>query len=128
MDIKKTKINFEDDRGVIRDIFSHTEIDAGTFITCAKDSIRGNHYHEKTMQYDYILSGSFTVYSQKEKGATIEEAKVETGDFITHPFPCRHAYKALEDSSMISFTFGPRQGEEYEKDTIRLEGEDKIAS
>lgn len=126
MNIKKTKINFEDDRGMIRDMMTHTNVDAMTYITFAKDAVRGNHYHNKTMQYDYIISGKLICRTKENKDGTVEEAIVEAGDLITHPFPVWHAYKALEDSVMISSTLGPRQGDEYENDTFRLAEEDKL--
>jgi dTDP-4-dehydrorhamnose 3,5-epimerase len=126
MNIIKTKINFEDDRGIIRDIMGHTSVDAMTYITFTKGAIRGNHYHKKTMQYDYIISGQLLCRTREDESKKIEEVIVEAGDFITHPFPSQHAYKALEDSVMISSTNGPRQGDEYENDTFRLTSEQKL--
>ena len=128
MKIIKTKINFQDERGLIRDVITATSIDAITFITCKNGSIRGNHYHNKTMQYDYILKGSFECYGKENDSAPLEKNLVTVGDTIIHQFPHRHAYKALEDSEMISCTFGPRQGDQYEDDTFRLKDENKLVS
>lgn len=126
MIIKKTKNNFEDERGVIRDITTHTMVDAITYITFKKGAVRGNHYHNKSEQYDYILSGSFLCRSKAGADAQIEEKVVVAGDLVTQPFPQRHAYKALEDSVMLSCTLGPRQGTEFESDVVRLTGKDKL--
>lgn len=126
MIIKHLENNFEDERGIIRDITTHTPVDAITYITFKKGSVRGNHFHNKTMQYDYILSGSFICRSRKGFDGKIEEASVKSGDLITHNFPDHHAYKALEDGIMISCTLGPRQGDEYETDVVRLTGKDKL--
>lgn len=126
MNITKTKINFEDDRGIIRDMMTHTLVDATTYITFAKNAVRANHYHKKTMQYDYIISGKLVCRTRENESAKIDEAIVEAGDFITHPYPFWHAYKALEDSVMISSTNGPRQGDQYEDDTFRLTTEQKL--
>lgn len=121
MKILKTKINFKDARGEIRDILNGKKIDSITLITCKKGAVRGNHYHKKTFQYTYILSGSFDAYSKKLPKGKVLKKKVKAGDLTVHePSNC-HAFKALEDSSLISFNYGPRQGKDYEKDTIRLE-------
>jgi len=126
MNIKKTQVNFEDERGMIRDMMTHTSVDAMTYITFSKDAVRGNHYHNKTMQYDYIISGKLICRTRENENGEIEEALVEAGDLITHPWPVWHAYKALEDSVMISSTLGPRQGDEYENDTVRLTDDKKL--
>ena len=126
MNITKTKINFEDDRGMIRDIMVHTSVDAITYITFKKDAVRGNHYHKKTMQYDYIISGKLICRTRENEDLDVEESIVEAGDFIVHQCPAWHAYKALEDSIMISSTNGPRQGDQYEEDTFRLSAEQKL--
>jgi quercetin dioxygenase-like cupin family protein len=126
MKIIKTKINFEDDRGMIKDIMTYTPVDAITYITFKKDAVRGNHFHNKTMQYDYIISGKLVCRTRENENSEVDESVVEAGDFITHPYPNWHAYKALEDSIMISCTNGPRQGDEYEDDTIRLSPEQKL--
>ncbi len=126
MIIKKTKNNFEDERGVIRDITTHTLVDAITYITFKKGAVRGNHYHNQSVQYDYILSGSFLCRSKAGANAPLEEKIVVAGDLVTQPFQERHAYKALEDSVMLSCTLGPRQGTEFESDVVRLTGKDKL--
>ncbi len=120
MEIKKTKHNFEDERGYIHDIFTHMPVEAGTLISFKTGVARGNHYHNFTYQYDYILEGRLLCVTEDENG-TREEVEVVEGDFITHPPKQRHAYKAIEPSRMISFTVGPRQGDDYERDVIRLE-------
>jgi quercetin dioxygenase-like cupin family protein len=122
--IKKTKINFKDARGEIRDILTHKDVDAITYITCTKGSVRGNHYHKKTEQFDYIISGKFACYTAKvgTKGVLgkISKKVLKTGDLAYHPAKEAHAFKALEDSVFISMTKGPRKGNDFEKDTVRL--------
>ena len=121
--IKKTKANFIDQRGEIRDILTHISVDAITFITCSKDSVRGNHYHKKTEQYDYVLSGSFVCATKDMTKIASKTTKkiMKTGDLVYHPAGEAHTFKAREDSSFLSITKGPRNGADFEKDTIRLE-------
>ena len=49
------------------------------------------------------------------------EAILEPGDLIVNSPLEHHAFECLEDSTMLVLTRGPRGGEDYEKDTFRLE-------
>ena len=48
---------FTDNRGFIVDILYNTNINHVALIKSKKKSIRGNHYHKKTIQYTYVLDG-----------------------------------------------------------------------
>jgi hypothetical protein len=49
------------------------------------------------------------------------EVVLETGDLIVNVPLERHAFEALEDSTMLVLTRGPRGGDNYESDTFRLD-------
>ncbi len=119
MEVLHTQPNFEDARGEIRDILME-DTDAVTYITFTKNAVRGNHYHEHTDQWDYVLSGSFECYARKDPKGEKEMQVVKAGDRIYHPRGVQHTYRALEDGAMLSFTKGPRRGHEFERDVIRL--------
>lgn len=104
----------EDDRGRIEDLKVGKDWSI-TYISFKKGAVRGNHYHKKTTQTDYILSGSL-MYSRDGK----EEMVVE-GDTLFIQATVKHAYKALTDAEIISVCKGVRIGENYEEDTFRLE-------
>jgi quercetin dioxygenase-like cupin family protein len=125
MDIIRTKADFEDDRGEIRDILLE-DTDAVAYITFKAGAVRGNHFHDRTDQWDYILSGSYECYARKGFGAEIEKEIVKKGDRIHHPKGSHHAYRALEDAEMLSFTKGPRRGPDYESDVVRLADGEKL--
>jgi len=120
MEIQSTKANFTDERGEIRDILTHEDIDAVTYITFAKGAVRGNHYHEETIQWDYVLSGVIECYSRQGIEGPIEMKVLTAGDLVKHPIGECHALRALEPASMLSLSKGPRKGFDYEKDVIRL--------
>lgn len=120
MKVIKTKINAQDQRGIIRDILTHAPVDAITLITSKKNAVRGNHYHKKTIQYEYILRGSFACFTRKEPKGKKSRHVLKEGDLAVHPPLESHTLKALEDSEMISFTYGPRRGKDYESDTFHL--------
>lgn len=120
MNVENKKVNFEDSRGAIRDILIGKDVDAITIITCTKDSVRGNHFHKQSIQYTYIVKGKFICATQ-EDGKDTEAKEVFEGDLVSHLPGEKHAFKALEDSVLLSLTKGIRQGENYEEDTFRLD-------
>lgn len=109
---------FTDNRGTIKDIIVNDEY-AITSVTFNTGAVRGNHYHEHTTQIDIVASGKLLV--RFKEGKIVQETILSKGDVITHNPLVPHAYKALESSELICTCFGVRKGEDYEKDTIRLE-------
>jgi quercetin dioxygenase-like cupin family protein len=120
MEIQHTKINHQDARGEIRDILTHEDIDAVTYLTITAGSVRGNHYHEHSVQWDYVLSGSIECYGRVGLDGPIEKVVITAGDLVKHPIGECHALKAVTDAAMLSLTKGPRKGTDYEQDVIRL--------
>ena len=60
----KLKTNFKDQRGIIKDIIQE-DINSITYITIKKGKIRGNHYHKKTTQWNFIINGSVKLFYKK---------------------------------------------------------------
>lgn len=120
MEIRHTTTNFEDARGEIHDILAGEEVDAVTYITYTPGAVRANHYHEHSVQWDYVISGSLECYSRDGFDGEIRKEIIHAGDLVKHPIGEHHALKALEASTTLSLTKGPRQGEQYENDVIRL--------
>jgi len=120
MKIEHRLINFEDARGKIIDIIVSDAKEHCTLITTAKGSVRGNHYHKLSQQSDFVVSGSFKIYSQKVGESHIEEATVRANDFVTWEPNESHEFVALEDSVFLTFVNGPRGGDDFEKDTFRI--------
>jgi len=125
--MKKTlKSNFKDKRGSIIDIFTNKPKDHCTLVTFNKGAIRGNHFHKKSTQYSFLISGKLILFSCKvdKNGKFIGKPKKELlkpNSLITHkPFHA-HAFKALEFSNFLAFADGIRGGKNYEKDTFRLD-------
>ena len=117
---------FQDERGVIQDLLG--PIDAVTEIFTKAGYIRGNHVHHRTVQYTYVISGQRLVRwgsSPWNLEGRIERL-VSPGEMITEEAGVPHAWKALEDTRVLVFTRGPRSGEAYESDTIRLDEEEKL--
>ena len=119
MNVQRMPVSFSDERGDIIDILKGSPVEYATLITAKKHSVRGNHYHKETYQHLYVLDGKLRVRTQMP-GEDAKEAILEKGDLIVNTPNERHAFEALEDSTFLVLTRGPRGGENYESDTYRL--------
>ena len=115
----KRKINFKDNRGFIIDLLEKKNINAITLITQKKGKVRGNHFHKKTIQWNYLIKGKLELLTKKNKHKIIRTLMKE-GDLVETSKNESHAIKALKNSEFLVFTQGPRGGKEYENDTFRL--------
>ena len=115
----KTKVNFRDHRGVIIDLLEKKKINAITYITQKKGKIRGNHFHNKTIQWNYLIKGKIKLITKK-KNRNVKKITLSKGDLVVTTRNESHAIIALKDSEYLVFTQGPRGGKEYENDTFRL--------
>ena len=120
MEIIKLKAAHVDTRGSITDLISNDEINAVTIITFTKGAIRANHYHEKTLQWNYVLSGEILLVTQTPGSERLEKV-LKKGDFAVNQWYESHALKALTDAEVLILTKGPRAGVQYEEDTFRLD-------
>jgi quercetin dioxygenase-like cupin family protein len=111
---------FEDRRGVIQDLLG--PVDSVTQIFTKKGSVRGNHTHKETVQWTYIVYGLLRVAWREDDG--VHEDIYGPGDLIKESASVPHAWKAEIDTKVLVFTNGPRSGENYEKDTTRLDEKD----
>lgn len=119
MNIKDFKVNYKDERGIIKDLIQKKTINAITYITINKGKVRGNHYHKKTIQWNYILSGKLKVFT-KQKKSKLKIKIFEKGSFFYSPPKEMHAFLGLKKTEILVFTQGPRGGKEYESDTYRV--------
>lgn len=108
---------FEDERGVIQDLLG--SVDAVTEIFTRAGAVRGNHVHELTTQWTYVVYGVLLV--AWDGGDGIRTREYGPHSMIEEKAGIPHAWKALEDTRVLVFTRGPRSGEAYESDTRRLE-------
>jgi quercetin dioxygenase-like cupin family protein len=120
MKVVKILPAFSDKRGDIIDVLKNVNVEYATLITSKRGAVRANHFHRETYQYVYILEGKMRVVSQMP-GELPEEVVLQKGDLIVNVPLERHAFEAIDDCSMLVLTRGPRGGEDYEKDTFRLE-------
>lgn len=120
MNVSRIAASFSDNRGDIVDILRNCVVEYATIITSKRGAVRANHFHKETFQYVYILDGKMRVVAQMPNEPR-EEVILTKGDLIVNEPLERHAFEALEDCTMLVLTRGPRGGENYEKDTFRLD-------
>jgi quercetin dioxygenase-like cupin family protein len=115
---------FEDERGVIQDILG--PVDAVTTIFTYKGAIRGNHVHYETTQWTYIASGLLMITTREPGSQALLSKAYKPGEIACEKPGVAHAWKALEDTTVVVFSRGPRSGTNYESDTHRLSGVDRL--
>ncbi len=102
------------------DIFVGEPYEHCVVIYSNKGAVRGNHFHKKSVQSDFMLSGRMLAYSRKRGSKKIEKFVVKQND-VTHWEKGEvHEFIALEKCAFLSFVNGPRGGDNYESDTYRL--------
>ena len=79
MEISHPAIAFQDDRGRIIDVMESLDFNSATVISTRKGAVRGNHYHQKTTQWIYVLRGKVLAHS-----------RVPDGPLRTIPFGALH--------------------------------------
>lgn len=121
MKITHLPINFTDARGTISDIFVGEPHEHCTIITTKKGGVRGNHYHKRSRQHDFLVSGSMEIYGKVVGGQEVIKAVLKPNDLVVWEPNEAHEFVMLEDTVFITFVDGPRAGEDFEKDTYRLE-------
>lgn len=117
--------SFTDERGSIEDLLV-TPLDSVTKIFTRAGAIRGNHVHLRTTQWTYVVWGILTVVT-REPGASALVTRTHGQGYLFCENPgVAHAWRAVEDTVVLVFTRGPRSGGDYEKDTCRLTGADRL--
>jgi len=114
-------VSFSDHRGIITDLIENETINSVTIVTFRAGAIRGNHYHQETSQWNYMITGELEYVYRNGDDGKIENSIIVKGDLIYTPPGEHHALVGLSDSELLVLTRGPRGGKEYESDTIRLQ-------
>ena len=112
--------NFEDERGVIKNI-ADGKLGDVAIITSKANSVRANHVHDNDWHLSYIVSGSMKYFWKNEiETAEIKSIVVKAGEMVYTPKKSPHKMQFLEDSTFIAISQLSRVQENYEEDTKRL--------
>jgi len=94
---------FGDDRGKILGISRLKKWKEINYIDSLKGTIRGNHYHKKTLEGFFIIKGKIKVTLMDIKSKLVKEFLVSDGDlFLVRPNTL-HTFEVLKDSCWINF-------------------------
>lgn len=93
----------KDNRGIIKGICNDYAWEEINYISTKKDKIRGNHFHENTIEGIYITDGSIKVDYFDLISKEQWEAKYKKNEFfIIKPY-INHTFFSIEDSTWINF-------------------------
>jgi len=123
--VRHIKPEFVDERGYISRLIDNNKFQFKSvlYITSKARTTRGNHYHKKDYHYVYCVSGKF-MYSEKaisEKRVKPESVILKPGDLVLSRPMVAHAMEFLEDTIFLAITTEPREQDQYEGDTVRIE-------
>ncbi len=93
---------FSDERGSIIQLFqgNHEQVN---ILRCAKNSIRGGHYHKLNTEAFYIIDGSVTVKLRMLEDNLSEEIKTFVkDDYFEIPPNVNHELEFMEDTLMAA--------------------------
>ena len=102
--IKLLKKSFVDKRGLIIDVYVNAPKEHCLIVTFEKGAVRGNHYHKKSTQFSFLLSGELDFYYAKidKKNGKVKKIRkkiIKKNTFITHKPYEAHAFKSKKKSS-----------------------------
>lgn len=119
--IKKVTPAFSDERGAISDILDDVAILHTGIINSKKGTVRGNHYHIKQTQYNYIISGKVKLITwQIKEPKKLTENILSSGDLVFIPAGVAHRMEFLEDTVFLDMNSESRSNNGYENDTVRV--------
>ena len=112
---------YTDARGEIQQLVQ-AGFESAQLITCAKNSVRANHYHKQDWHYCYMVYGSMSYYTRRVgSDESPSWVLVTAGQVVYTPPMEEHAMEFLEDSAFINFAGRPRDQQGYEDDLVRVE-------
>ena len=118
--VEAIKPVFLDKRGGITDLLNRKISHVG-LISSRKGAIRGSHFHLKSFQFTYILSGAFEVLTAPVRfPGRVSRHLVKTGELISIAPRTIHRFKALKKAVMVDMISESRGRNGYERDVVRV--------
>ena len=81
MEITHPGVVHQDQRGTIVDVLADLNFNYATVIMQKKGVVRGNHYHNDTTQFVYLVRGAMTYVSQFP-GEEVRRVVMSPGDMV----------------------------------------------
>jgi dTDP-4-dehydrorhamnose 3,5-epimerase len=120
---------FKDKRGCLKKVImksqlkENEQIEEAYLLYSEKGSVRGNHYHKKTLEYFVIVSGIAKVALMNLESKRFEEINISSSDNLILKVPPNvvHAFKNVEDLPLIMLAISTREYNKLDTDTFPME-------
>lgn len=120
---------FEDKRGslkkmlMISQLKEDEKIEEIYVLFSNQGSVRGNHYHKKTLEYFSVISGKAKVALKNLDTCAFEEIIMSAGSNVILRVPPNvvHAFKNEEDEPFIMLAISSKEYNKMDTDTFPME-------
>ncbi|HZG87976.1 WxcM-like domain-containing protein [Paenibacillus sp.] len=120
---------YEDQRGSLKKIIMKSllqevaEIQEVYLLYSEKDSVRGNHYHKRTLEYFTVVSGTAKITLMHLDTSTVKEIYVSSHDHLVIKVPpyVAHAFKNEADQPLIMLAVSSKEYDKQDTDTFPME-------
>lgn len=119
---------FEDKRGSLKKIIMKSQLEENEKIEevyllySGKESVRGNHYHKKTLEYFVVVSGRAKVVLKNLGTGIFEELYISAEDNVVLKVPPQvvHAFKNEEAQPLIMLAISLKEYNKLDTDTFPM--------
>nr|WP_304220167.1 WxcM-like domain-containing protein [Fredinandcohnia onubensis] len=119
---------FEDKRGSLKKIIMKSQLEENeqieeVYVLYSEcDSVRGNHYHKKTLEYFVVVSGRAKVALKNLDSGMVDELYISAEDHVVLKVPPQvvHAFKNEEDYPLILLAVSSKEYNKLDTDTFPL--------
>ena len=115
---------YEDSRGTLKKVLMESQLNSGSIeevylLYTSKGSVRGNHYHKKTLEYFAIVSGKASIVLKDLSSDNIQLLKISAEDnkIIKIPPEVIHAFKNEHDEPLIILAISTKEYNKLDTDT-----------
>ncbi|MGJ7913608.1 polysaccharide biosynthesis C-terminal domain-containing protein [Neobacillus sp. LXY-1] len=120
---------FEDKRGSLKKILMESQLKENEkmeevyLLYSEKGSVRGNHYHKKTLEYFVIVSGKAKVALKNLETGTLKELYISAEDNVVLKVTPQvvHAFKNEEAQQLIMLAISSKEYNELDTDTFPMD-------
>ncbi|MEH7108865.1 polysaccharide biosynthesis C-terminal domain-containing protein [Bacillus sp. JJ1764] len=120
---------FEDKRGSLKKILMKSQlkenekIEEVYLLYSEKGSVRGNHYHKKTLEYFVVVSGKAKVALKNLDTGILKELYISAEDNVVLKVPPQvvHAFKNEEAQQLIMLAISSKEYNELDTDTFPMD-------
>lgn len=120
---------YEDQRGILKKIIMKSqlqevdELEEVYLLYSEKDSVRGNHYHKKTLEYFAVVSGKAKISLLDLKTGAFENISLSSDQHVVIKVPpfVVHAFKNEQELPLILLAVSSKEYDQHDPDTFPME-------